>query len=147
MSEFDIDENAVRRLAALLKETGIAEIEYRDGDRRLRLVAVPASATAPPPSAVPTATVPPAGDGDPSPAQDGTPVTAPMVGTVYLQPEPGQPPFVRIGDSVQMGDTLLIVEAMKVFNQIPSPADGIVRRILVETGQPVEYGEILMILE
>ena len=143
MSEFDIDENAVRRLAALLKETGIAEVEYRDGDRCLRLVAVPASATAPP--AAPT--VPPAGDGDPLPVQDGTPVTAPMVGTVYLQPEPGQPPFVRIGDRVQTGDTLLIVEAMKVFNQIPSPTDGIVRRILVETGQPVEYGEILMVLE
>ena len=145
MSEFDIDENAVRRLAALLRETGIAEVEYRDGDRCLRLVAVPTSATVLPQTAVPAAQ--PAGDAEPPPAQEGTPVTAPMVGTVYLQPEPGQPPFVKVGDRVQTGDTLLIVEAMKVFNQIPSPAAGIVRRILVETGQPVEYGEILMILE
>ena len=77
---------------------------------------------------------------------DGTPVTAPIVGTVYLQPEPGQPAFVQVGDRVEAGQILLIIEAMKVYNQIPAPSDGVVRQVLVSSGDPVEYGETLMIL-
>ena len=152
MSGFPIDEEAVRRLAALLDETGVAEIEYRDGDRSLRIsahgaapVAMPVAAAAEPLQEAP------ASDADSSrqqaPAEaEGTPVTAPIVGTVYLQPEPGQPAFVQVGDSVQAGQVLLIIEAMKVYNQIPAPRDGVVRQVLVSSGDPVEYGETLMIL-
>ncbi len=148
MSRFAIDEDAVRRLAGLLEETGVAEIEYRDGERSLR---ISARAAAPPPQAaaapeqpVPTdALAPPQ---QPSGGADGTPVAAPIVGTVYLQPEPGQPAFVQVGDRVEAGQILLIIEAMKVYNQIPAPCAGVVRQILVSSGDPVEYGETLMIL-
>ncbi len=149
MSGFPIDEKAVRRLAALLEETGVGEIEYRDGDRSLRISArgaapVSAPAAAPPQDAPPVGATPPPQQA--SPVAEGTPVTAPIVGTVYLQPEPGQPAFVQIGDRVQAGQTLLIIEAMKVYNQIPAPSDGVIRQVLVSSGDPVEYGETLMIL-
>ena len=151
MSRFAIDEDAVRRLAALLEETGVAEIEYRDGTRSLRIssrAAQPALAPAAPPA---TAERPAAAGPDRAPepssgVAEGTPVTAPIVGTVYLQPEPGQPAFVQVGDRVQAGEILLIIEAMKVYNQIPAPSDGVVRQVLVSSGDPVEYGETLMIL-
>ena len=153
MSRFDIDEDAVRRLAGLLEETGVSEIEYRDGNRSLRI-----SARAPAPLPLPAA--PAATPGQPAAAIDpvaaapqqppaaveGTPVTAPIVGTVYLQPDPQQSAFVQVGDRVQAGQILLIIEAMKVYNQIPAPCDGVVRQILVSSGDPVEYGETLMIL-
>lgn len=152
MSGFPIDEEAVRRLAALLEETGVGEIEYRDGDRSLRISARGA-VQAPAPVAAAAAPVPETSPADAaSPAQqapasaEGTPVTAPIVGTVYLQPEPGQPAFVQVGDRVQAGQILLIIEAMKVYNQIPAPSDGVVRQVLVSSGDPVEYGETLMIL-
>ena len=144
---FPIDEEAVRRLAALLDETGVAEIEYRDGDRSLRIAArgaLPAAApAAPPPEARPAGAAPPQ---QAPAAAGGTPVTAPIVGTVYLQPEPGQPAFAQVGDRVQAGQTVLIIEAMKVYNQIPAPCAGTVRQVLVSSGDPVEYGETLMIL-
>ena len=151
MSGFAIDEDAVRRLAELLQETGVAEIEYKDGDRSLRISAHSAAPAAPPPqpAAAPEqpapvdAVAPPQ---QPSGAADGTPVTAPIVGTVYLQPEPGQPAFAQVGDRVQAGQILLIIEAMKVYNQIPAPCDGVLRQVLVSSGDPVEYGETLMIL-
>lgn len=150
MSGFPIDEEAVRRLAALLDETGVAEIEYRDGDRSLRIsargavqVSAPVAAAAGPQEAPPAdAASPP----QQAAGAEGTPVTAPIVGTVYLQPEPGQPAFVQVGDRVQAGQILLIIEAMKVYNQIPAPSDGVVRQVLVSSGDPVEYGETLMIL-
>ncbi len=148
MSRFHIDEDAVRRLAALLEETGAGEIEYRDGDRRLRIRAQ--AAAAPPPPAAAAAARPAEAPADPTPEPapniEGTPVTAPIVGTAYLQPEPGQPAFVKVGDRVHAGQTLLIIEAMKVFNQIPAPCDGVVRQVLAVTGAPVEYGEVLMVL-
>ena len=87
----------------------------------------------------------PANDGDPA-AHPGA-VTSPMVGTVYLQAEPGSPPFVKVGDAVSEGDTLLIIEAMKTMNQIPAPRAGTVKRILVEDSAPVEFGAPLMIIE
>ena len=151
MSGFPIDEEAVRRLAALLDETGVAEIEYRDGDRSLRISARGAvQVSAPVAMAAAPQEAPPADAASP-PQQaaagvEGTPVTAPIVGTVYLQPEPGQPAFVQVGDRVQAGQILLIIEAMKVYNQIPAPSDGVVRQVLVSSGDPVEYGETLMIL-
>ena len=152
MSGFPIDEEAVRRLAALLKETGVAEIEYRDGERSLRIsapgavqVAAPIQAAgAPQHAAAPVEAPPPPQQA--AGAAEGTPVTAPIVGTVYLQPEPGQPAFVQVGDRVQAGQILLIIEAMKVYNQIPAPCDGVVRQVLVSSGDPVEYGETMMIL-
>ena len=146
MSRFDIDEDAVRRLAGLLEETGVSEIEYRDGNRSLRISAR-AAAPAPLPAAPqqPAAADPAASPQQP-PGAEGTPVTAPIVGTVYLQPDPQQSAFVQVGDRVQAGEILLIIEAMKVYNQIPAPCDGVVRQILVSSGDPVEYGETLMIL-
>ena len=143
------DPDLVRTLAALLQETGLSEIEYAVGDRRIR-VARNLFGSAP-------AAAPPAGDGasagyPPSPqaAEDASPadaVTAPMVGTVYLAPQPGAPLFVKLGDEVAEGQVLLIIEAMKVMNQIRAPRSGHVRRILVEDGAPVEYGAALMLIE
>lgn len=150
MPEFKIDAAVIRELAALVVETGLTEIEYQDGQRRVRVarqVVVEAVQVAEP---RPAAAAPAAADGaaerSPDAAHPGA-VTAPMVGTVYLQSEPAAPQFVRVGDRVEKGDVLLIIEAMKVMNQIPAPHSGVVRRILVENGAPVEYGEVLMVLE
>lgn len=151
MPTFDVDADMIRRLAGLIDETGLTEIEYDDGRRRIRVARAPATGAptvvaplqAPPAPAAEAAA--PAG-AKPEASHPGA-VTAPMVGTAYLAPSSDAPPFVRIGDSVRRGDTLLIIEAMKVMNQIPAPRDGIVRQILVANGAPVEYGEALMILE
>ena len=151
MPTFDVDADMIRRLAGLIDETGLTEIEYDDGRRRIRVARAPATGAptvvaplqAPPAPAAEAAA--PAG-AKPEASHPGA-VTAPMVGTAYLAPSPDAQPFVRIGDSVRRGDTLLIIEAMKVMNQIPAPRDGIVRQILVANGAPVEYGEALMILE
>ncbi|HAX90650.1 MAG TPA: acetyl-CoA carboxylase biotin carboxyl carrier protein, partial [Rhodospirillaceae bacterium] len=119
MSTFDLDMKFVRKLAELLKETGLTEIEFAEGDRRIRcvgphpVVQVAAPVAAAPAPAAPVAAAPAA----PIPTA-GTHVTAPMVGTVYLAPEPGAPAFVKVGDKVKQGDTLLIIEAMKVMNPI-----------------------------
>lgn len=151
MPTFDVDADMIRRLAGLIDETGLTEIEYDDGRRRIRVARAPATGAptvvaplqAPPAPAAEAAA--PAG-AKPEASHPGA-VTAPMVGTAYLAPSPDAQPFVRVGDSVRRGDTLLIIEAMKVMNQIPAPRDGIVRQILVANGAPVEYGEALMILE
>jgi len=144
----------IERLAKLLEKTGLAELEYQEGSKRLRLSrggssgfvpmamhghapASPAPAAAPAPT--PAAAAPKAIPDDA--------VTSPMVGTAYLAPEPGAPAFVRVGDKVKEGQTLLIVEAMKVMNPIRSPRSGTVARVLVESGAPVEYGEPLIVLE
>lgn len=150
MPEFGPDDDLIRRLAALLEETGLSEIEYEAGGRRIRVgrhgsgagsVAATPSAVAPP-SPVPSA----------SEQQGVEPIplgalTAPMVGTVYFAPEPGAPPFVQVGDSVQEGQTLLIIEAMKVMNPLTAPRAGKVSLILVSDGQPVEFGEPLLVIE
>ena len=137
-----IDADAIRELAGLLDETGLVEIEVEDSGRRLRVVrggAATASIPAPAPET-------PAASG---PADVGHPgaVASPMVGTVYLSPEPGSPPFVKVGDAVSEGDTLLIIEAMKVMNPIRAPRDGAVARVLVESGGPVEFGQVLMVID
>jgi acetyl-CoA carboxylase biotin carboxyl carrier protein len=150
----------IRALAALLNENDLTELhvkrEYGEGDtlnvrvsRQLAAAPVAAAPALAAPShagfaAPPAPAAPPEPD---DPAQHAGAVTSPMVGTVYLQPEPGAKPFVSVGDKVSEGQTLLIVEAMKTMNQIPSPRAGTVTRILVEDGAPVEYGAPLMIIE
>ncbi len=141
--ELMVDGDLVRALASLLRETGLSEIEYAEGDRRIRVVRE-AAASVPLAAAAVTAAsaAAPLAAAEPSGA-----VKAPMVGTAYLAPQPGAPPFVTIGDTVREGQVLLLIEAMKVMNQIPAPRPGRVAQILVSDGAPVEYGQVLLILE
>ena len=147
-----IDEDAIRELTALLDELGLSEIEVEQNGQRVRVarhaVATPAGVARP---AEASATVTIAGPSVVAGMVDAAAhpglVPSPMVGTAYRAPEPGAKPFVDIGSTVALGDTLLIVEAMKTLNQIPSPRAGTVTQILFEDGQPVEYGEPLMIVE
>ena len=141
-----IDADAVRELSALLKETGLTEIEIEHNGARIRVsraasaaVAAPAAHAAPAQAAAAPA-APTAATGHPGA------VTSPMVGTVFVAPEPGKPPFVKIGQQVKEGDTLFIVEAMKTMNAIPSPRAGTVKEILVENGTPVEFGQALLVI-
>ena len=148
-----IDEKLVRQLADILADTGLTEIEVEETGRRVR-VSRAATAAAPPtqvvaapvaaPAAAPASGPAPAAE---KPAADhANAIKSPMVGTVYLAPEPGADDFVKVGDAVKAGDTLLIIEAMKVMNPIPAPRDGTVSEILVGDGRPVEFGEVLMVL-
>ena len=154
------DKDLIRELAALLEETGLTEIEVEHDGRRIRVargVNLTTTLTTDLPQAEPRESARAKGDG-PKPAKraagqgeefivhPGT-VTSPMVGTAYRAPEPGAPPFIEIGAKVTAGQTLLIIEAMKTMNQIPSPRAGTVIAILVEDGQPVEYGEPLAVIE
>jgi len=147
-----IDEEAIRGLAELLNDTGLSEIEVEQKGLRIRVarnVSATVSAPAPQPgAAVESAPAPkPAADPDADLATHPGAVTSPMVGTAYRAPEPGAAPFVEVGATVERGQTLMIVEAMKTMNHIPAPRAGTVTAILVENGQPVEYGEPLMIIE
>jgi acetyl-CoA carboxylase biotin carboxyl carrier protein len=139
----DIDSALVRKLAKLLDETHLTEIEYGRDDWHVR-VAKYGSVAAPSAAAAPTAPTPVA-----APADVTGPglVRSPMVGVVYTSPEPDQPPFVRVGDKVEKGQTLLLIEAMKVFNPIEAPIGGTVVRINVTSGAPVEFDEPLLIIE
>lgn len=142
-----VDKELVRELAELLEETGLGEIEIGDQGRTLRVArnaVVAAVAQAPAAEAPATGT---GAEADEDLAAHPGAVTSPMVGTVFMAPEPGASPFVKVGDQVAAGDTLLIVEAMKTMNPIPAPRDGRVARILVANGAPVEFGEALMILD
>jgi len=153
MKRIEIDEEAIRRLAGLLDETGLAEIEIAEGESRLRVARPQAPAmmvAAPSASSARAAAASPAEPARPEPALDAAhpgAVVSPMVGVAYLAPEPGAPPFVKVGDTVTQGQTLLLIEAMKTFNQIKAPKAGTVSRILVENGAPVEYGEVLMLID
>ena len=145
-----IDVELVRQLAQMLDETQLTEIEVEDGGRRIRIArkavaAAPAVQYAPAPVAAPVAAAAPVEVAAPAPSANA--VKSPMVGTVYLAPEPGATPFVGVGKQVAAGDTLLIVEAMKVMNPILAPSAGIVRAILVESGQPVEFDQPLVVVE
>ncbi|WP_119678700.1 acetyl-CoA carboxylase biotin carboxyl carrier protein [Indioceanicola profundi] len=154
MATFELDAEFVRKMAELLTETGLTEIEYSEGEKRIRLTkaaihAAPAMMAAPmmaAPAAMPAAAAPAAAPAA-SPAQHPGAVKSPMVGTAYHSPEPGAAPFVRVGDSVKAGQTILIIEAMKVMNPIKAPKAGTITQILVNDAQPVEYGEPLMIIE
>jgi len=146
-SKLAIDEDAIRDLAKLLDETNLSEIEIEQDGTRIRVgrgggrVVAPAQVVAASVAAAPVATA--AAD----PAKHPGAVASPMVGTAYMAPSPGAKPFVDVGSMVKAGDTLLIVEAMKTMNQIPAPRAGTVTQVLVEDGQPVEFGEALMIIE
>jgi acetyl-CoA carboxylase biotin carboxyl carrier protein len=146
-----VDQDLIRELAALLDETGLTEIEIEQDKIRVRVVRGAASPVAnPPPPPSPTQSEPPAPPPTQQPADPASHsgvVLSPMVGTAYLAPEPGGKPYVEIGDRVDEGQTVLIVEAMKTMNQIPAPHAGTVVNIIVEDGHPVEYGEPLMIIE
>ncbi|MBW8269416.1 acetyl-CoA carboxylase biotin carboxyl carrier protein [Caldovatus aquaticus] len=149
------DPAQIRELARILRDTDLTEIELVEKDSRIRVVrqvtVVPAAAPASATVAVPAPTAPQAAAAAPSEPAEATPpagtVTSPMVGIAYLAPEPGAPPFVQVGSKVAQGQTLLLIEAMKTFNQIKAPKAGTVTRILVENGAPVEYGEPLMVIE
>ncbi|HEY5721947.1 MAG TPA: acetyl-CoA carboxylase biotin carboxyl carrier protein [Allosphingosinicella sp.] len=144
-----VDTDMVRQLAELLHANDLSEIEVEDGDRKIavkrQLTAVPAAQAAAPAAAAPTPPPPPAAEVPP--AQHPGTVKSPMVGTVFLSGEPGGKPFVSAGTKVKEGDTLLIVEAMKVMNPITAPRGGTVREVLVQDAQPVEYDQPLVIVE
>ena len=152
-NRLDIDSELIRKLAELLDETGLSEIEYETGGRSVR-VARQINAHN---SSIPSHTgeiitqlksAPETTPLSPTPEKrDGTPVTAPMVGTVFLAPEPGADPYVKLGDIINEGDTVMLIEAMKTYNPVRAPRAGKVVRILVTDTAPVEYGEELMVLE
>ncbi|MFO1075044.1 MAG: acetyl-CoA carboxylase biotin carboxyl carrier protein [Geminicoccaceae bacterium] len=155
MPKLDIDTSYIEALAELLARTGLTEIEICQGDTRVRVRKQPPAAieyvqqaTALPVAAGPAATLAPAeiAGGAPEPAHPGT-VISPMVGTVYLSPEPSAPAFVKVGDMVKEGQTLLIIEAMKVMNSIRAARAGRVSRIFATNAAPVEYGEPLLVIE
>jgi len=153
MAGVSFDPAAIRELARILRETDLTEIELVEADSRIRVARqisvqavaqlAPGVAQAAAPATAPAAMPAPAEAEGPHP---GT-VTSPMVGVAYLAPEPGAPPFITVGARVAQGQTLLLIEAMKTFNQIRAPKAGTVTRILVESGSPVEYGEPLLVVE
>ena len=143
-----VDTKLVRELAVMLDETGLSEIEVEDGDRKIRVsrqmmgsvsVAAPAPIAAAAPVAAPAAPT--------IEAVSANAVKSPMVGTAYLTPDPSAAPFVTVGQSVSAGDTLMIIEAMKVMNPITAPNGGTVKAIFIESGQPVEFDQPLMVVE
>ncbi|MGF1640234.1 MAG: acetyl-CoA carboxylase biotin carboxyl carrier protein [Rhodospirillales bacterium] len=139
-----VDIDLVRGLAAVLQETGLTEIEYGSGDLRVRVAKTGIPVAAPLAVAVGSTVVP--GEAEVVADHPGV-VTSPMVGVAYTATEPEAPPFVKVGDSVAAGDTILLIEAMKVFNPIKAPRAGRVRQVFVANGTPVEFGEPLMIIE
>jgi acetyl-CoA carboxylase biotin carboxyl carrier protein len=143
-----VDRDLIRELTKLLEETGLTEIEIEQDGQRVRVARngapAPAAARAPAPAPqIVSQSVPASLD----PAKHPGVVSSPMVGTAYAAPEPGAKPYIEIGTHVKAGDTLLVVEAMKTMNQIPAPRAGTVMQILFEDGQPVEFGEPLVIIE
>jgi len=144
----NIDTALVRELAEMLADTGLTEIEVEDGDRKIKVSRAATAASAFVAAAAPAAApAPVAAAAEAAPA--AAPVDAlksPMVGTAYLTPEPGAPNFVSVGSQVKVGDTLLIIEAMKVMNPITATKAGTVSAILIETGQPVEYDQPLLVI-
>ena len=152
------DARLVRKLADILTETGLSEIEVEQGALKIRVAKTLTAAAAPvhyAPAPAPVAAAPAAPTAAPAAAApvsaparaNGDEVKSPMVGTIYLQPNPGSPAFVKVGDTVEAGQTLFIVEAMKTMNPIPAPRAGRIVEILVEDAQPVEFGEPLAIIE
>ena len=150
-SGITFDPSAIRELAKILRETDLTEIELVEGDSRIRvarLMPAPAAVTyaAPAPMPAPASAPEPTLSAEFDPKHAGA-VTSPMVGVAYLSPEPSSPPFVQVGAHVTAGQTLLLIEAMKTFNQIKAPKSGTITRILIEPGTPVEYGQPLMLIE
>ncbi len=159
-----VDADAIRKLAEILRDTDLTEIEVAEKDARIRVARVipaappaqyfaapampqmPAMAPMAAPAMAPAAPAAPAAEAAVEANHPGL-VTSPMVGVAYLAPEPGAAPYITQGAKVSAGQTLLLIEAMKTFNQIKAPKAGTVTRILVETGAPVEYGEPLVVVE
>jgi acetyl-CoA carboxylase biotin carboxyl carrier protein len=149
-----IDPGLVRELAQMLSDNELTEIEVQDGERRIKVAREPApvvsAAAAPAPAAAPALSAPPMHGKEDVGAQAeeiaGTAVKSPMVGTAYMSPEPGSKPFIEVGDAVKAGDTLLIVEAMKVMNPITAPEGGVVKKIMVADAQPVEFDQPLVVI-
>ncbi len=150
----NVDTALVRELADILAETGLTEIVVEDEDRKIRVsrgavASAPAPAAMAAPAAMPAPGAPAAdaAPAQPKPVDTANAVKSPMVGTAYLASDPGSPNFVKVGDSVKAGDTLLIVEAMKVMNPITAPKDGTVKEMLIGNGEPVEFDQPLAIVE
>ncbi len=145
------EQQLIRQLADLLNETGLSEIEIEKSGLKVRVARTvsiqSAVAAAPAPVAAPAAAAPAKAAAPSDPSKHPGAVKSPMVGTAYRSSEPGAPPFIEVGTRVNQGDTLLIIEAMKTMNQIPAPRAGKVTMILIENGQPVEFGEPLVIIE
>ena len=156
MSRLPVDPEAIRLLAEILNETGLTEIEISEGDARIRVArkvrhSAPGAGGARPAPA-PAAAAPSAAANDVAPPETDLSnhpgaVRSPMVGIAYLTPEPGAAPFAAIGQTVQAGQTLLLIEAMKTFNQIKAPTGGKLAAILVSSGSPVEFGEVLAVID
>lgn len=155
MSKFDISDELLAKLAKLIEETGLTEVEFEEGNSRLRLTKQPpqmiqAAVTAPAPLAAAPApaavSVPGAAPVAAAPVVDGFVVESEMVGTAYASPEPDKAAFIAVGDRVKEGQTLLIVEAMKFMNQVPSPKAGVIKDILFADGEPIEFGQPLVII-
>jgi acetyl-CoA carboxylase biotin carboxyl carrier protein len=152
MAKLNVDTDLIETLAELLQRTGLTEIELAQGEARIRVVRAPQPlvGTVAPPAPPSVASAPPAVvESRPVPGEAAHPgaLHAPMVGTVYITPEPGAQPFVAVGDQVREGETLLIIEAMKVMNPIRAPRGGRLAKLLVGNGDPVEYGELLLIID
>jgi acetyl-CoA carboxylase biotin carboxyl carrier protein len=147
VTRIPIDPDTIRALAAVLVETGLTEIEIADKDSRIRVVRGGGVTTVVPVAAPAAAMAPAAAQATQEVAPHPGAVTSPMVGVAYLAPEPGAAPFVTVGQQVAVGQTLMLIEAMKTFNQIKAPKAGTVTAVLVQSGAPVEYGEALIILE
>ncbi|MBK8158192.1 MAG: acetyl-CoA carboxylase biotin carboxyl carrier protein [Rhodospirillaceae bacterium] len=145
MSKFDIDEALIRKLGSLLKETGLTELELEKDGQRIRVTSQAAPATVVHAAPVANVTAPAAAPAKAEIAKNA--LTSPMVGTAYLSSEPGGTPFVKVGDKVAKGQTVLIIEAMKVMNPISAPANGVVKEVLIHDAQPVEFGEPLIVIE
>ena len=144
----EVDSDAIRRLSALLDETGLSEIEIEQNGARIRVSRQSGVAVSAPVHVAHAAAAPPAVAAEPAATkgpQAGA-VTSPMVGTVYVAPEPGAQPFVKVGQTVKEGDTLLIVEAMKTMNPILAPRGGMISEICVNDAQPVEFGQTLVVI-
>jgi acetyl-CoA carboxylase biotin carboxyl carrier protein len=163
MSRLSFDPEDIRELAAILDETGLSEIEIAEKDRRIRIVRSPApvgfampyqgaqapahaAPASPAPAAPVSAVIVPAMRPEPDANHPGA-VPSPMVGVAYLSPDPESPNFVSVGQRVEAGQTQLLIEAMKTFNQIKAPRAGTVSRIIASSGTPVEFGEVLMIVD
>jgi acetyl-CoA carboxylase biotin carboxyl carrier protein len=144
-----VDTDLVRELAAMLNDTGLSEIEVEDGERKIRvsrnMTAISAPMMAPPVAAAAAAPAP-AAAAPSAPAISANAMKSPMVGTAYLTPEPDAAPFVSVGQQVKAGDTVMIIEAMKVMNPIVAATSGTVTEILVESGQPVEFDQPLLVI-
>ena len=142
-----IDKKVIKELSDYLKEFNLTEIEITDKDTKIKVSKNNVSISNQPQIASPNPSLTSAGTTSVQNVKSGTEITSPIIGTAYHAPEPGAKKFVEIGKKIKKGDTIMIVEAMKTMNHVPSTSDGIVKQILVSDGQPVEFGQVLVVLE